>query len=129
MGENANMIFFIILGLGLILLIKKRIRIPGIVLILISLTFIFIIPSIAFWKYKRNSVGKYSDKDGKEIIIYSNGKYETHFMGKTIAEGKVEYNNHEAFHFTLQGYSELISTHEDEIKNLKNDQTIFYRVK
>ena len=50
-------------------------------------------------------------------------------MGKTIAEGKVEYNNHDGFHFTLQGYSELISTHEDEIKNLKNDQTIFYRVK
>ena len=129
MEGYSNIVMLIILGLGLIFLTNKKRRILGIVLILISMTFLYLIPTVSFWKYKKASVGIYSDKKGTEITIYNNGKYVVRFKGKTISEGKVEYNNHDSYYFALDGYSELISTSVDEIKKFDNGEIQFYKIK
>jgi cell division protein FtsW (lipid II flippase) len=128
MEGYSNIVLYLILVFGSIFLFKQKVRIFGIILISLSLAFLFIIPTITFWKYQKDTVGTYSDKKGTEITIYSSGKYGIRFKGNTIGEGMVTYNKHDSYHFTLNGYAHLISTSECEIVNFNTGEILFYKV-
>lgn len=129
MEEYAITVLYLILGFGCMFLLKKKLRMYGIVLIVISIVFLYLIPTLSFWLYKKKSTGTYSDSKGTEIIIYPNENYMVRYKGKITGEGKVLYNKQDSYHFTLDGYSEHISTSEDEIQNFNTGQIVFYKIK
>lgn len=118
----GNVALFIIMGAGFILFAFRKARILGIILIILALTFYFVVPTFTFWKYKRDSIGTYSDHKGTEIFISSKGAYKIRYNGNAIGEGNIQYSDKDAYLFTFDNNSQLISTTEGEITQVENDQ-------
>ena len=127
MEAFGTVLFFILLGLGILLLLLKKYRRAGIIIMLISLVFLYLIPTYTFWCYKKNAAGFYSDKKGTDILISADGTYKILFKGKPLNEGAIIFKNTDAYSFSLNNNPSLVSIHEGEITQFENNKIIFFK--
>lgn len=127
MEAIGSSLMLIILVVGLLVLVLRKARKLGLVLISVALLFLYVIPWISFSRYKQNTKGTYVHENGSSIVIADDDSYIIYNHNKIVSQGRVVYSNIDAYSFYFDPHSSLGSSiNPNQIENEKTNE-VYWR--
>ena len=127
MEALGSSFMLVLLLIGILLVLSRRSKTFGIIMVLVSVFFLNIVPAITFSNYKRTIKGAYINGSGTKIIINESHEYVIISNGKQISKGHLEFSNIDSYSFYLDNDSQLRSTQYVDIISNENESDVYRR--
>lgn len=127
MEAIGSSLMLIILVVGLLVLVLRKARKLGLVLISVALLFLYVIPWISFSRYKQKTKGTYVHENGSSIVIAEDDSYIIYNHNEIASQGQVVYSNIDAYSFYLDPHTSFSSRYyPNQIENEKTKE-VYWR--
>lgn len=116
----------LVLVAGIVVLFIKKV--PGIIMILVAIYFLYVIPYQWKKEFKENTLGRYYSDSDKLLIIYENETYAIYQDSIRLDTSKVDYIYIDNGYVETRGKIHLEMTSYGDFVNKKERGEVFYRM-